>query len=87
MDALALINHALNFFAPAWFLALMLPLAGRLFARRKQLGLFRQMSLQMVLGSLTLGAGLFFLGNDGRMLTYASLVLVCASAQFVITRR
>lgn len=87
MDALAWLNHVLNFFAPALFLALLLPLVGRVRLRRKRKSLLWQMTLQMLLGGLTLGAGLVLLGNDARMLTYASLVLVCASAQFVMSSR
>lgn len=87
MDALALFNHALNFFAPALFLALLLPLVGSVLVRRKRKRLLWQMTLQMLLGGLTLGAGLVWLGSDARMLTYASLVLVCASAQFVMSSR
>lgn len=35
---------------------------------------------------LVLAAGLVFFGNDGKMLTYAGLVLVSAFCQWVLRR-
>jgi len=39
-----------------------------------------------VLGSLVLIAGLVVWGVDGKMATYGVLVVVCASAQWVMCR-
>ena len=44
------------------------------------------MALHSVLGSAVLLAGLWWLGHDGKMLTYAALVLVAASVQWLCLR-
>jgi len=39
-----------------------------------------------VVGCAVLVAGLIVLGRDGKMLTYAALVLGCATCQWVLVR-
>jgi hypothetical protein len=37
-------------------------------------------------GSAALLGGLWFFGHDGKMVTYAALVLVCATVQWLLVR-
>ena len=88
MGPLDILNHLLNFVAPAAAVALLLALGGRWVARPSgqaprwwmlALGLF-------VLGTVVLAAGLLVFGTDGKMATYAALVLVCACGHWVAVR-
>lgn len=92
MTAYLLTNHLLNFMAPAALLALLLVLLSRLFA-----GFFgskrpivhtwwAQVAIIFVANMALLTAGLLFFGHDGKMLTYAGLVLGAALCQWVLLR-
>lgn len=89
MGLLALLDHGINFLAPAAWLALLMPLAGRLFVAAKFP--FRAFAGQAVLlfivGSLVLMLGLLVFGRDGKMLTYLALVIAVASVQTALLRR
>jgi len=89
MGVLALINHGINFLAPAVWLALLLPLASRYIMKKKAsaLALPAQSALLFALGGVVLGLGLVLFGRDGKMLTYLSLVLTLAAAQAFVLRR
>lgn len=88
MDALSLLNHLLNFFAPALAVGGLLALAARMalpgLARGRSLA--GAAGLNAGVGSLVLVAGLLVFGRDGRMLTYGALVLACASSQWLWLR-
>ena len=88
MDFLAALNHLLNFAAPAAALALVLVLAGRVFVRNsaQSIAWWAQAAIVFVVGCAVLLAGLWLLGRDGKLLTYAALVLACASCQWVLVR-
>ena len=88
MGPLAILNHLLNFIAPAGALALLLVLAGRIIKPKSAPALvwWAQAAIVFAVGVATLAAGLWWLGRDGRMLTYAALVVVCASCQWVLVR-
>lgn len=86
MGVLAWLGHVANGLAPGLFLALMLPLLGRALGARKRWGLVRQMALQGLLTVAVLLSCLVWLGQDGRILSYALLVLVTGSAQAWLTR-
>lgn len=92
MSAYLLINHLLNFMAPAALLALLLVVMARLF-----FGFFRskkpfvqtwwaQAAIIFVVNVVVLTAGLLFFGHDGKMLTYAALVLGAAFCQWLLLR-
>lgn len=84
---MTLLNHLLNFIAPALWLALLMPALARLLWRtptRLQFG--EQVGLQLVAGLLVLMGGLVLLGRDGAMLTYAALVAVAGVAQWAMQR-
>ena len=88
MGVLALINHAINFLAPAIWLALLMPLASRLLMRKWRVArtLSSQVAIHFVVGSLVLGVGLAVFGRDGKMLTYLALVVLGASSQWWMQR-
>ena len=88
MGPLDALNHLLNLFAPAAAMAVLLVLGGRLCLRqcRSPYGWYTQMALQLLLGSAVLAAGLVLWGRDGKMLTYAALVVATASCQWVLLR-
>ena len=80
--------HLLNFAAPALALALSLPLLARFMDRfsevnrAKNLGWLAQVAINLIAGLTVLTAGLWLFGRDGKMATYAALVLVLASTQW-----
>ncbi len=84
--------HLLNFVAPALTLAFTLPFWARLMARfsdGKQAvshSWLAQAAINFVAGVVVLAAGLWFFGRDGKMVTYAALVLVLASVQWGMGR-
>ncbi|MDA7416709.1 hypothetical protein PGB34_10065 [Xenophilus arseniciresistens] len=88
MSFLDLINHLLNFVAPALFVALGLSAAARWLIRRTpgQMAWWKQWVVLSAAGALVLLLGLILLGRDGRMGSYAALVVVCATVQWLLLR-
>lgn len=88
MGPLDLLNHLLNFLAPALWLALLLPLLGRLLLKKKstRISLLAQAAIVFSVGALALSLGLWYFGNDGKMATYIGMVLLCASSQWLMQR-
>ncbi|MCJ7800599.1 MAG: hypothetical protein MUP33_12745 [Polaromonas sp.] len=90
MSAYLLINHVLNFIAPAVLIALLLVFLPRLFfgffrSKRPFIQSWRaQVAINFAVGVLVLVAGLVLLGRDGKMLTYAALVLATAASQWAL---
>lgn len=87
MDPLDILLHLLNFAAPALAVALGLALAARLFRLdRSGRPWWVLAAINFVAGVLVLLAGLWYFGRDGKMATYAALVLVAASVQWLAGR-
>lgn len=92
MTAYLLTNHLLNLMAPAAVLALLLVLLSRVFSRfstsKKPLtqSIYAQAALIFIVNVLVLAAGLVFFGNDGKVSTYAAMVLAAALCQWVMGR-
>ena len=90
MTAYLLTDHILNFIAPAAVVALLLVLLVRLFSRflvSKRLvakSLWAQAAIIFIVNVLVLAAGLVFFGNDGKMATYAAMVLAAAICQWIL---
>jgi hypothetical protein len=78
--------HAMNFLAPAAVVALLLGGTARLVHGPLLVPLGWAVGLNFVLGSLVLGLGLVLSGSDGRLATYAFLVLAMGSCQWLLTR-
>ncbi len=92
MTAYLLADHLLNFVAPALVVALLLVLLSRVFSRflasKKPLtqSIYAQAAIIFVANMLVLAAGLVLFGNDGKMATYAAMVLVAAFCQWLLWR-
>ncbi|MDD2545514.1 MAG: hypothetical protein PHI55_04430 [Burkholderiaceae bacterium] len=88
MGFLATLNHLLNFVAPAAALALALVLGARFGVSRMPLApvWWAQLAIHFAVGCAVLLGGLVLLGRDGKMLTYAALVLAMASCQWLLLR-
>jgi len=86
MGLIDLFNHLLNFVAPALALALVLPLGARLLGLKAGAahGWRAQVAINFVVGVLVLLASLWWWGRDGKMATYAALVLAVATCQWVL---
>lgn len=88
MGPLDIVNHLLNFVAPAAAMALVLVLLGRLVGSRSASAMagWLRWAILFVVGVAVLLAGLVLWGRDGKMLTYAALVVACATCQWVLVR-
>ena len=92
MTAYLLTNHLLNFMAPAVFVAVLLVLLPRLFfgffKSKKPLAqaVWMQFAIVFVANMVVLVVGLLIFGHDGKMLTFAALVVVAALCQWVLLR-
>lgn len=88
MGLLELLNHLLNFLAPAWWIAVLLPLAAPLFFKKRPAApsLWAQSVVNFAMSVLVLVLGLWFFGRDGKMATYSAMVLICATSQWVMLR-
>ncbi len=88
MTAYLLLNHLLNFMAPALAVAVLLVLFSRLLpggvASKRGFGqlIWVQIAINFIacLGALT--AGLVLFGRDGKMLTYLALVVTAGISQW-----
>ncbi|MBP9905408.1 MAG: hypothetical protein KBF66_07600 [Rhodoferax sp.] len=83
MGVLALFTHVINFLAPALWLALGLTLVSRIFMKKGALAQTPTAQIAIIFAACSgvLVTGLVVFGRDGKMLTYAALVLVGAGVQ------
>lgn len=84
MGPLDTLNHLLNFFAPAVAMAVLMALGARVLRWKSSssTAAWAQFAIQLGVGCAVLLAGLVLLGRDGKMATYAALVLACATCQW-----
>lgn len=87
MPLLDFLFHLLGFVAPAVFLAVALAAGSRLVWRKKAhlLPWYHMASVNALLGIVVLALGLVLSGQDGRMATYACLVLAMGSCQWLMS--
>lgn len=85
MDFLSAFNHLLNFLAPALVLGFAMASVAPLLRRRWRSSRtwWMQGAINSVAGVTALVAGLFFFGNDGKMASYAALVALVATSQWL----
>ena len=88
MELSVAFNHLLNFFSPAAAVAVVLCCGSLIFwfKRPAMQPWWAQAAINFILGCAVLVAGMAWGGRDGKMLTYAALVLACASCQWVLLR-
>lgn len=84
MSPLDLLNHLINFTLPAVAMGVMMPLFSRLLWRKVPVK--RSLKTQMATTTLAclavLITGLVVFGNDGKMATYAGVVLAAGLCQW-----
>ncbi len=88
MNSLDWLNHVLNFAAPAFWVALLVPLFSRLFIR-KTTGApvwYAQAAINFAVSGAALGLGLWYFGHDGKLNTYLAMTLLCATSQWLLLR-
>jgi hypothetical protein len=88
VNALDLFRHMLSFAAPALAVALALASGGRwlLPASAPRPAWWQLLAINFLAGLAVLAAGLWHFGLDGKMQTYAALVLVVATTQWLTGR-
>lgn len=89
MSPLDLAKHLLSFAAPAFAVALLLALGARLVLPKAKGGggsWWTSLAINFVAGVGVLVAGLWVFGRDGKMATYAALVVVMATLQWIMGR-
>jgi hypothetical protein len=86
MDVMSLLLHLLNFVAPACavaaWMAFVSPILKGHFPQWRSWR--RQFMVNSVIGVGVLLLGLLWFGNDGKVVTYAAMVLACASTQWLL---
>jgi hypothetical protein len=88
MTPLNLLYHLLSFLAPAAAVAAGVALASPLLMPKQapSRSWWSQGAINFVVGAVVLVAGLWCWGADGKMATYAALVIVIATFQWVCGR-
>jgi hypothetical protein len=84
MGPFEILDHLLNFFAPALGVALLLAVFSPFFMKKRSFASvnWRQAAINFIVGASVLAGGLVFFGRDGKMLTYLVLVLAMATSQW-----
>ena len=86
MTFLQILFHLIGLLLPALAMALLMPLAGRWVMGPGGLVWFRRVAWHALAGSAVLVLGLVLQGHDGRTATYAVLVLLGGSLEWVMHR-
>jgi hypothetical protein len=88
MGPLDVFWHLLSFLAPAFAVALGTALAARVLRVDRSVGRgwWAPVAINFVAGVIVLAAGLWYYGRDGKMATYAALVLTVATTQWLAGR-
>lgn len=87
MSPLELARHLLSFVFPAVAVAVLVALAARIvLPRATRPSWWLSVATNTVTGVAVLATGLWYFGHDGKMATYAALVLAVATAQWLSGR-
>ena len=87
MNAFDALWHILHFTAPALAVAALLSIRGPFWGSKWRFsGFWWRFVLNTLVSVLALVLGLWFLGNDAKMLSYTAMVLACASSQWCLMR-
>jgi hypothetical protein len=84
MSLLGMLDHLLNFLAPALTVGLLVAALAPMVMKkaRPNHSWLKQGAINSVACVLALLLGLWIFGHDGKMASYATAVLVCASSQW-----
>ena len=88
MGPLDLLNHMLNFVAPAFWVAVLVTLAARLLMEKRAAAVVwrTQAAINFAVAVLVLALGLWVFGHDGKMASYSAMLLACATSQWLMLR-
>jgi hypothetical protein len=88
MGFLDIVNHLLNFVAPAAFVALWMVVVLRFIWKKRQFSdaFIKQFAIIFVVNLVVLVIGLWYFERDGKMATYLAMVLASAAVQWVRIR-
>jgi len=88
MGTLEHLIHAINFMAPAWWMAFVCAFLDRFmlgsWLPASRWSVTKQTMCGGVLGTGVLMGGLWLWGADGKMATYGALVVACATVQWLM---
>ena len=86
MSLTDLLDHLLNFVAPAFVVGFLCAILGRYSMRRspRAPAWWAQGVINFAVGVVVLSAGLVVFGRDGMMATYGALVVACGTSQWVV---
>ena len=89
MGPLDQLNHLLNFLAPAMAVGIVLALCGPFIMGKKLsgTGFVLQTLFNFLIGALVLAAGFWLFGRDGKMASYAAMLLGCTLSQGLLRQR
>lgn len=84
MGPLDQLYHLANFLAPAIVVGVLLALAGPFVNKKSPVapGFIAQVAINCIAGAVALGIGLWFFGRDGKMASYAALLVFAATSQW-----
>jgi len=85
MSLLGLLDHLLNFIAPALVVGLLVAAMAPVLMKksRPHHSWLIQSAINSGANVLVLLAGMLIFGHDGKMATYAAMVITCASSQWL----
>jgi hypothetical protein len=85
MSLLGLLDHLLNFIAPALIVGFLLAAIAPVVLKnaRPHHSWLIQSAMNSAAGVLVLLAGLVIFGHDGKMASYAAMALACAFSQWI----
>lgn len=88
MGPFDLLNHVLNFMAPAAWVAVMVSVVAWIFMPKRPSAQSRcaQVAINFVFCLAALVLGLLLFGRDGKMATYAAMALSVATSQWLMLR-
>ena len=83
-----LLNHVLNFLAPAGWMAVVMSLASRIFKQNRPMkpSLCATAAINFIVSVVALLLGLIVFGRDGKMASYSAMVVLCATSQWWMLR-
>jgi len=82
------LNHLLNFCAPALVVGILLAVFGPFLIKKSPSapGSSAQAAINCITGVVVLALGLWFFGRDGKVASYAAMLVATASSQWAGSR-